>query len=214
MRTLIAGIFMFFAFAKAIPAQAQSSKADALLKEVTAKYKSYNNLTFNYKANLRNDKAKQNMDIQGDAILSGEKYHVTFMGSTLIYDGSKLYNINSEDEQVTISSQSKNDMGISPSNILTFYEKGYTRSWDIEQNVRGRKVQYVKLVPIKSDSDYKQVLLGIDTNTKHIYNAIITERSGTVITFTMSSLKTNTTIPKSSFSFNSKDYDGWDIERL
>lgn len=214
MRMIIAGVFMFFAFAKANTLQAQTNKANDLLKEVTAKYKSYNNLTFNYKANLRNDKAKQNMDIQGDATLSGEKYNVTFMGSTLIYDGVKLYNINREDEQVTISSQSKNDMGISPSNILTFYEKGYTPTWDIEQNVRGRKVQYIKLVPIKSDSDYKQVLLGIDINTKHIYNAIITERSGTVITFTMSSLKTNTTIPKSSFSFNAKDYSGWDIERI
>lgn len=211
MRLLVASVFMFFAFAKATTAQ--SSKADALLKEVTAKYKSYNNLTFTYKANLKNDKAKQNMDIQGDAILSGQKYNVNFMGSTLIFDGNKLYNINREDEQVTISSQN-NEMGISPTNILNFYEKGYNRSWDKEENMRGRKIQYIKLIPIKSDSEYKQVMLGIDVNTKHIYNAIITERSGTVITFTMSSLKTNTTIPKSSFSFNAKDYNGWDIERL
>lgn len=214
MKVFITGIFMFFAFAKATQVQAQTNKADALLKEVTAKYKSYQNMTFTYKANLRNEKAQQNMDIQGDAILSGEKYRVTFMGSTLVYDGSKLYNINREDEQVTISSENNTGMGISPSNILTFYEKGYTRTWDIEQNVRGRKIQYIKLIPIKSDSDYKKVLLGIDINTKHIYNAIITERSGTVITFTMSSLKNNTTIPKSSFSFNAKDYAGWDIERL
>lgn len=212
MKNIILSIFVCFAFAKAV--NAQSSKADALLKEVAAKYKSYSNVNFTYKANLRNDKANQNMDIQGDAILSGDKYNVNFMGSTFIYDGSKLYNINREDEQVTISSKDDSEMGITPSNILTFYEKGYNRSWDIEQNVRGRKVQYVKLTPIKSNSDYKQILLGIDVNTKHIYNAIITERSGTVITFTMASLKTNTTLPKSTFSFNAQSYKGWDIERM
>lgn len=208
-------IFILSLLFVAFIGNAQSSKADQLLKEVATKFKGYENVVFNYKGNLQNTKSQLNMDVQGEATLSGENYNVEFMGSTYIYNGSKLYVVNREDEQVTISNQTDSDEGlISPTNILTFYEKGYRSEWDIEQNVRGRKIQYIKLTPIKSDSEYKQVLLGIDINTKHIYNAIVTENSGTKATFTLLSLKTNQPLSKKCFNFDASDYDGWDIENL
>lgn len=208
-------IFTLLLIAVVALGNAQNSKADQLLKEVATKFKSYENVIFNYKGNLQNTKSQLNMDVKGEATLSGENYNVEFMGSTYIYNGAKLYVINREDEQVTISSQSDSDEGlISPTNILTFYEKGYRAEWDIEQNIRGRKIQYIKLTPIKSDSEYKQVLLGIDINTKHIYNAIVTEKSGTKATFTLLSLKTNQPLSKNCFVFNATDYEGWDIENL
>lgn len=196
-------------------ATAQDAQADQLLNEVATKFKSYENVVFNYKGNLANPKSQLDMDVQGKATLSGENYNVDFMGSTYVYDGDKLYVINREDEQVTISTQDDEDSQlISPTNILTFYEKGYVAKWDIEQNDRGRKIQFIKLTPIKSDSEYKQVLLGIDVNTKHIYKAIVTEKSGTKATFTLLSLKTNQPLSKKVFAFNAADYDGWDIESL
>ncbi|EAS19058.1 outer membrane lipoprotein carrier protein LolA [Nonlabens mediterrranea] len=208
-------IFILLLLSVASISNAQSSKADQLLKEVATKFKSYENVVFTYKGNLQNSKSQLNMDVQGEATLSGDNYNVEFLGSTYVFNGDKLYVINREDEQVTISTQSDNEDGlISPTNILTFYEKGYRAEWDIEQNVRGRKIQYIKLTPIKSDSEYKQVLLGIDINTKHIYNAIVTEVSGTKATFTLLSLKTNQPLSKKCFYFDSKDYDGWDIENL
>jgi outer membrane lipoprotein-sorting protein len=205
--------FMCFAFAKAVTAQ--SSKAEQLLDEVAAKYNSYENVVFTYKGNLKNTKAQFDTDLQGEAKLSGNKYNATYNGTTYMYDGKKLYTINREDEQVTITSQ--NDDGsemINPSNMMTFYQKGYTKDLDIVQNVKGRKIQYVRLKPIKSDSEYKNILLGIDVNTKHIYNTIITERNGTVVTFTLKSFKTNEPLPKNSFIFDASQYSGWDIEDM
>jgi len=209
-------IFILLLLSIATVSNAQDAKATQLLKEVANKFKAYENVIFTYKGNLQNTKSQLNMDIQGEATLSGENYNVEFMGSTYVFNGEKLYVINREDEQVTISNQTDTDEGlISPTNILTFYEKGYSAKWDIEQNVRGRKIQYIKLTPIKSDSEYKQVLLGIDINTKHIYNTIVTEKnSGTKATFTLLSLKTNQPLSKKCFGFDSKDYDGWDIENL
>ena len=43
---------------------------------------------------------------------------------------------------------------------------------DIIQDVRGRKIQYVKLVPTNAKDQRKEILLGIDIQTKHIYNLI------------------------------------------
>ena len=208
-------IFIIVLLSVASIGYAQNSKADQLLKEVAAKFKSYDNVVFNYKGNLQNTKSQLNMDVHGEATLSGENYNVEFMGSTYIYNGAKLYIVNREDEQITVSNQTDSDEGlISPTNILTFYEKGYRAEMDIEQTVRGRKIQYIKLTPIKSDSEYKQVLLGIDINTKHVYNAIVTENSGTKATFTLLSLKTDQPLSKKCFNFDPTDYEGWDIENL
>lgn len=212
MKYLLCSVIVFFAFAKA--SYAQDVKAENLLSEVAAKFKGYENLSFVYKGNFKNSKNGIDTDIQGDATLSGQKYNVNYLGTTYLYDGDRQYIINREDEQVTISRPESNDNAISPSNILSFYERGYVKKWDIEQNVKGRSIQFVKLTPIKSDTDYKNVLIGIDVNTKHIYNVIITEKSGTVITFTLKSLKVNQPLAKNCFNFEAKDYKGFDIERL
>ena len=60
--------------------------------------------------------------------------------------------------------------------MLTFYKEGHTYQWDILQNVQGRKIQYVKLIPIDTNSQIKSILLGIDAETKHIYKLIETRR--------------------------------------
>jgi hypothetical protein len=36
---------------------------------------------------------------------------------------------------------------ITPSKMLTFFNSGYKYSMDILQDVRGRKIQYIKLIP-------------------------------------------------------------------
>ncbi len=63
--------------------------------------------------------------------------------------------------------------------MLSFYEDGYTYKMDIVQNIKGRKIQYVKLTPIDSDAEIKYILLGIDAQTKHIYNLIEIGKNGT-----------------------------------
>lgn len=213
MKNYFLSIFMIFALAQT--ATAQDTKADKLLSEVAEKFKSYKNVSFTYKGNFKNSKTSTDMDVQGDAKLAGEKYHVNFLGTTYIFDGTKQYAVNTEDEEVTISKVSNDgNQMITPSNILTFYEKGYSKKWDIVQNEGGRKIQFIKLTPIKSNSEYKNVLLGIDVNTKHIYKAIITENSGTIATFTLKSLKTNEPLPKNSFTFDKNQYKNWLIQEM
>jgi hypothetical protein len=57
---------------------------------------------------------------------------------------------------------------------------------DIVQDVRGRKIQYIKLIPTSSKDQRKEILLGIDVQTKHIYN-LIEIGKGTKTTLTVNS---------------------------
>lgn len=195
----------------------QAQDAKSLLKEVSEKVKSYDNIAIDFKYNLNNSKENVNQDTRGDVTLQGDKYVLNMLGTTRIFDGKKIYTIVPEDEEVTISSYNpKDDKEITPSKMLTFYENGYNYKMDIVQNVKGRKIQYVKLMPIDSNAEIKNILLGIDVQTKHIYKLIQTDNQGTKYTLTVYSFKTNLPVSKTLFTFDEAKYkkDGYYINNL
>jgi outer membrane lipoprotein-sorting protein len=196
---------------------AQAQDAKKLLNEVSAKAKSYNNITIDFKYNLSNTKEKVNQETRGDVTLAGNRYVLNMLGTTRLFDGKKIYTIIPEDEEVTISNyNAQDDKEITPSKMLTFYEKGYTYKMDIVQNINGRKIQFVKLIPIDSKAEIKDILLGIDVQTKHIYKLIQTDAKGTKYTLTVNSFKTNQPLSKTLFTFDEAKYkqEGYYINKL
>ncbi len=195
--------------------QAQDKKAKNMLDDVSAKVKSYDNMYIDFKYSLTNEEQNVNQDTRGDVTLMGDKYKLNLMGTTQIYDGQKLYTIVPEDEEVTISTQSPEDSdAITPSKMLTFFNKGYTYKWDIQQNVNGRMIQYIKLTPMDSESEIKQALLGVDEQTKHIYRLIMSQTNGTKITITVNSFKTDQPVPTNLFTFDKAKYPDYYINNL
>lgn len=191
------------------------NKAKALLDEVSAKVKAYENISLDFKYTLENTSENIKQETRGDVVMQGEKYRLNILGITRLFDGKKMYTISTEDEEVTISTDSDNDSdAITPSKMLSFYEDGHTYKMDIVQNIKGRKIQYVKLIPIDSNSEIKQMLLGIDAQTKHIYNLIQTGINGTKTTLTVNSFKTNTPLSKSLFTFDANKYKAYYINKL
>lgn len=194
---------------------AQDVKAKALLNQVTSKIKSYGNITIDFKYSLNNSKENINQDSKGNITMKGNQYVLNFMGITKIYDGKKSYTIVPEDEEITISSvNDKDDSSITPSKMLTFFNNGYHYSMDILQDVKGRKIQYVKLIPTSSKDQRKEIILGIDVQTKHIYNLIETGKKGTRTTLTVNSFKTNQPLSKNQFTFVESKYPNYYINKL
>ena len=69
-------------------------------------------------------------------VKKGDKYNVKWNDITFIYDGKKLYTINPDDEEVTISTEDLDEEStITPNKILTFFEEGYEFKMDITQDV-------------------------------------------------------------------------------
>ncbi|CAH8282910.1 outer membrane lipoprotein-sorting protein [Mariniflexile fucanivorans] len=191
------------------------NKAKTLLNQVSQKVKSYDNISIDFKYVLENTAEKIKQETKGDVIMQGDKYKLNILGVTRLFDGKKLYSISTEDEEVTISAETNDEEGaITPSKMLSFYEDGYTYAMDIEQNVNGRKIQLVKLTPIDSKSEIKYILLGIDTQTKHIYNLMQIGKNGTKTTLTVNSFKTNEPLSKNLFTFDANKYKGYYINKL
>lgn len=198
-----------------LQANAQDAvKAKKLLDEVSTKIKGYKNIVFDFKYSSGNARKNLNQECKGNVAMQGDKYMLNFMGVTRIFDGKKVYNIVPEDEEITISSLDSNDDGLTPSKMLTFFNSGYKYAWDIVQNVNGRKIQYIKLTPIDAKNPSKEILLGIDSATKHIHNLMKMDKDGTKTTFTINSFKTNQPLSKNHFTFTESKYPNYYINKL
>lgn len=207
-------ILILFVITVSVNALAQN-KANTLLNEVSEKVKSYDNISLDFKYTLENTSENIKQETKGDVVMQADKYRLNILGVTRLFDGQTLYAISAEDEEVTISSDNddEND-AITPSKMLSFYEDGYSYSLDITQNINGRKIQYVKLTPIDSNSEIKNLLLGIDAQTKHIYNLIQLGKNGTKTTLVVNSFKTNAPLSKTLFTFDANKYKDYYINKL
>src|SRR5690625_6717476 len=80
-------------------------------------------INFNY---IQETPDNLRQETKGCVALKGEKYKLDLMGSTRIFDGQKLYDIIPEDEEINIAHYNPNDdQELTPSKMLSFYEKGY-----------------------------------------------------------------------------------------
>jgi outer membrane lipoprotein-sorting protein len=207
-------IFLISFIACTLQAQ-DAKKAKELLDQVSAKVKSYDNIVIDFKYSLNNPKERINQESNGNVALKGNLYHLNFMGVTKIFDGKKVFTIVPEDEEVTQENFDANDeKAVTPNKMLTFFNTGYKYAWDIPQNVKGRKIQFVKLTPNSAKDTRKEVLVGIDTQTKHIYTVIEVGKNGTKTTLTVNSFKTNQPLSKNQFTFVASKYPKYYINKL
>jgi len=190
----------------------QNSSADAkkLLDDVSTKMGAYDNMLIDFSSQLVNKEADiKDPPTRGSITISGEKYNLSYLGNNFLFDGKQLAVVNTDEKEVIITSgdMDEDDGFIYPSKLLTFYKEGYTYKMGKLDNKNGRQVQYINLTPIDSNSDIKEVKLGVDAKTKHIYKLTQLGSNGTETTFTITKFKSNQSISKNLFTFDKMKYE-------
>ena len=204
-------------FMSSLGSAQEEAKAKQLLDEVSKKMNTYENIYVEFKYKLDNNEEDIHQETRGNVTMKGDLYNVNFLGTNQIFDGKKVYTIIEEDEEINISNGNADDEDtVTPSKFFSFYKNGYTYGWDVLQNLNGRKIQFVKLVPIDSNSEIQHILLGVDVKTNHIYTLIETGNNSTVTTLTISKFKTNQPLSKSLFKFDEGKFkkEGYIINKL
>ena len=188
--------------------QAQTSmEAKQLLDRVAEKMKTYDNLSFDFTYALVNQKENIRQETKGVITVAGENYRLEIPEAIQIFDGQQRYTIVPENEEVTISgADSEDELVINPTELLFFYQEGYDYHVDIQQNVSGRQIQYVKLIPANQEEQMAYLLLGIDRSNLSIYRLIEIGTNGTQTTLTVKNFSTNQTLASNLFTFNAADY--------
>jgi outer membrane lipoprotein-sorting protein len=194
----------------------EQQRAEALLDEVSENLAQFNNIAITFTYELVNRKELIQQKEKGSLIVEGDAYLLKLMGIEQLSDGINKHTINADNEEVLIERLSNGfDEGLSPSKIFSFYNQGYRFEWDILQPLYGgRKIQYIKLIPIDTYAQASYLLLGIDTKTKNINKLIEVGNDGTETTLTIGSFKTNIEIPTNTFVFSASDYPNYYIDRF
>ena len=186
-------------------------KAEELLKRVSFNIDNAKNYSINFSYQLDDN---INQLTNGSVIISKDNYFLDFMGIKQICDSSFIYTIVPENEEVMISEISKEDpQTISPSKILNFYRQGYTIELDESKNENNFKIQYIKLIPIDSNSDVSHLYLGINSNY-NIYKVIEIGKNKSKTIFKVNKILYNIDLEKDIFTFDKNKYEGYYIERI
>jgi len=195
-------------FSSSIVLAQNEETAKSILDKASVTMSAYSNLSMDFDYVLDNKAEDVKQEMSGDVILEGEKYVVNLFGSTQIFDGSKTYTIVPENEEVNISDSDLDEENtFTPSKFYSFYKSGYTYSMGELKQIDGKKIQFVKLTPIDTNSEISNIMVGIDTKTNHIYQVIEIGVNKTRTILTAKNIKTNQQINGSVFAFDQKKYE-------
>lgn len=207
MKRLVSFIFVFTAFPSSIWGQT-SIEAKNLLELASKQMEAYDNIQFDFTYVLNNRMEKITQERTGQVTVANDKYKLNFLDAIQIFDGLSLFTIVPENEEITIAQKEEDEeFGINPKKLLRFYREGYDYHWDISQRVKGRNIQFVKLIPTQEeDQDILSILIGIDIMNNHIYRLIEVGDNGTTTTLTINNMDVNTSLPDDYFVFKAADY--------
>lgn len=198
--------------AKGLMAQSHV-EAKQLLKEASTTMKSYPAMDISYRFNLENNRVDPPIlqILEGTVALQGDNYRLKMDEMEQIRTGKTLYTILHEDEEIQKSEYDEEDMGLSPSTLLSFYEKGYSYKMGGNETIDGKRITYVILKPIASE-EIDKIMIGINSKTKEVYSMKQWGTNGTVTTLTVLKLNKNAKWPANYFTFSKADYPDYYME--
>lgn len=185
----------------------KKDKAKEILDVVSTHYKSKNNVFFQFTYTTGSGKSAKNQT--GEFYASKDKYRFKIPNNTQIFDGNKIYNINEEDQEITIAKPSANDNFLSPISYLESYKKGY----QITHVGKKGSQDIIKLVPNKNNG-VQQILLYINFSKKQVEKVeqVFSNNAKNIVNITQ--YKENITLQSNLFSFNKNSYKNYLITEL
>jgi len=82
-----------------------------------------------------------------------------------------------------------------------------------EQRTR-KLLQYIKLIPIDSESEIDYILLAVEKKNNRIYKSIEKGKNGTTTTYTITSFEVDLPLDDDLFLFNKKEYKDYYINNI
>jgi outer membrane lipoprotein-sorting protein len=192
---------------------AQDKKAEAILAGSRTKVKSLVNMvaSFNKTLELRGS-SKKPVFIKGKIKMKKEKFRVELSDQLVICNGKKMWSYLIEDKECTESDYDPND-GFSPDRIFSITQSNMKTKYDGIQTVNGAKAEKITMLANEKRSEYFKVETWIDASKLLPVQVKIWNRNGSVVTFQITNVDTNTQLADTEFTFNPKDYPGIEVIR-
>ena len=208
-------ILLFTLFSLNLVHSQNDIRAEKLLNSVSEKIDSSETFKINFTYTLENLIENINQDSDGSIVIKDDNYLLEFMGIKQLCDSKKVYSIVPENEEIIISNIDEDESEtIKPSKLLKFYREGYLILWDKKELILEKEIQFVKLIPINSNSDIDYLQLGIDISNNDIVKLIEIGKNKTKTILTVNQIQYDIEIDLNFFVFSEEDYPDYYIENL
>ena len=191
--------------------QTIDSKSQKILDEITRNYKSKKNSYFKF--SYTSGSGKNLRSQTGIFYSDNTRYKLKIMGTEQIFDGNKLYNINDEDKEVTISKPNDEQFHFSPLSYLDSYKKEYDVTYSGKKTMSGIPVDVIKMVPVKNNG-LKNVTLYVNTPQKKLIKLEQITTSNEVAVIGISDYKENQKLSPNLFTFDKSKYQNYLIAEI
>ena len=186
--------------------QAQSKKeAEKLMESVINKIASYKNFEAELSYTMVNTEMNIDEKKTGKIYVSDDKYRIEMSGQIIISDGKTLWTYLEDSQEVMVSNIEDNDESISPTKILTSYNKDYDARFDKDATYKNSNLKLIDLKPSKGKNFEKMSVL-INKKKMMLENFSVYDQNGNVFTYHIIDLKPNVELPADTFTFDPKKY--------
>jgi outer membrane lipoprotein-sorting protein len=210
-KALLTAIALLIFSIPQLNAQAKDKQASEILDEVTAKTKGYESIKMDFTYQMENPEANINETTTGSALVNGDKYRLDIAGQLVICDGTTIWTVIKDADEVQVNNVSDNDNAFSPTKMLTDYSKNYkSKLISKTQALNGVNVYMLELTPNKKEN-FKNVNLYVRRSEMQPYRIEIYDYNGSVYTYTLTNFKPNVPVKASDFTFSEKQYPNYEI---
>jgi len=193
----------------ALVAQSGSQDAKKVLDGVSEKFKTFKTVNSSFTYKVENAAGKTMSTKKGTVWMKGTKYRVSFSGQEIFCDGKTVWNYDKAANEVTISSLDASGSTLSPQKLFTnFYDKDFSYFLKGEKKEAGKTLQEIEMTPTDKSKPFSKVNVLVDKTAKTIYSTKVTEKAGSKYSYTVTTLKSNTTIADAQFVFDKSKYPG------
>ena len=192
--------FIFYLFFLFVPFTTKAQDASKIMDAVTnslRKYKSIKSIyTLTYKENGKT--SSQN----GAIILQGNKYVNKTGGTMTWFDGKTMWAYVKENEEVTITTPSSEELASSnPYTFINSSKKDFTASIISSDGNQFK----IKLIPKTSNNDINYLILNVKKKSYQPVDMLVDMKNSKII-IVLNSFETNKSYKNSSFTFSKSKY--------
>ncbi len=200
LRTTLKKIFTVILFLCLImPVAAHAQSGGEILKKIQAKFKSINNFSADFVQTISDPEGKQSGKLSGKFhYKTKNKFVVELKSGTIISDGETVWNYDTRQKRVVISSFNDDPTSFS----LERYLFDYPALCKIKNASSDKnKDEIIELVPKDNNIDFKSAKIWKSPEDM-ISRMEIIDLGDTKYIFQLSGIKVNQDLPESKFTFN------------
>ncbi len=200
---------LLLAASLALPAAAQQdAKAGKILDQMSAKYQALKAFQATFTQTLENPGAKVKQNLNGDIVVSGQKFRLKISGQEVINDGKTTWTYLKNENEVNISDSDPDTQEMSPSQIYTMYKKGYKYAYIQQLQEGGEALDVIELSPENRQNDVFKVRLKIRKKDTSVKSWQMYKKNGNQYTFFIKKFQPNPTVDAGTFAFDKAKYKG------